>query len=101
MIELRGDITRKLTPAVMERIREAPKPTKTAEVVIVTREFKGMALSLEEIAEIMNISDPSRQRSRASDYEVRELEKHPELLVIKTPTATYVRYVGLRSLYKK
>ncbi len=101
MIELRRIVSDKLTPRVLDKIKEAPKPTKTAEVIAVTKELKGLALSLEEIAEIINIADPGRERSHASDYDLNELKRNPELIVVSTPSETYVRYVGSRTLYSR
>ena len=92
MIDLRGDLTNQLTPPVMDRIRKAPKPTPVAEALAVVKEFKGRALSLEEISEVLNLSDPARERRRAKDFDSEELKKHPELLLVRTPTECMVRY---------
>ena len=92
-MEIRGDLQRKLTPVVLKRIQEDPKPTKTAEVVVVTKELGGMAVSLEEVAEIINIAEPGRDiKAKESDYSVEELKNHPDLLVVTTPSACHVRY---------
>lgn len=100
MIELRGDISKRLTTNVLESIRKAPKPTKVAEVLAVAKELGGVAVSLDEVAEIINISDPGRdEKARANDYSVRDLDKHPDLLLVKTPRETLIRYVGARSIY--
>jgi hypothetical protein len=94
MIELRGDITRVLNDEILDNIKKAPKPTKVAEVLAVTRNIPGIAVTFEEIAEIINISDPGRdEKSSPSDYDVKEIRKHPELLVENLPNVTYVRYV--------
>ena len=88
-------LERMLTERVLERIRNAPKPTKTAEVVAVAKELKGVALSLDEVATIINIAEPERDvKARASDYDPEELKKRPDLLVITTPRGTFVRYTG-------
>lgn len=102
MMELRSDITRRLSQAVLENIRNAPKPTKVAEALAVAKELKGVAISLDEIAEVVNISEPERNiKARSTDYEITELEKYPDLLLVKTPRETYVRYTGNISLYKR
>jgi hypothetical protein len=93
MIDLRGDLTKQLTPQVMDKIRKAPKPTPVAEALAVTKEFQGRALSLEEIAEIVNLCDPGRdRRAKASDFNPDELNRHPELLLVRTPRECMVRY---------
>jgi uncharacterized protein with PhoU and TrkA domain len=93
--ELRKEITSKLDGTVLERIKNAPKPTKVAEIISVAKEFKNMSLSLEEIAEITNVAEPGRNvKARMKDYPIEELRKHPNLLVTTTPQGCFVRYVG-------
>lgn len=93
MIDLRGDVTRELSPQIMDRIRKAPKPTPVAEALAVVKEFQGKALSLEEIAEILNLSDPGRERrAKVSDFDPDELNRHPELLLVRTSRECMVRY---------
>ena len=94
MIELRKTVEQKLTEEVINKIANAPKPTTTAEVVAVCKQLEGMALSLQEIAQIINIAEPNRDtKATADDYTISELEKHPNLLVVRTPLETAVRYV--------
>jgi transcription initiation factor TFIIIB Brf1 subunit/transcription initiation factor TFIIB len=100
MMELRGDISKRLNHTVLESIKKAPKPTKVAEALAVVKELGGVAVSLDEIAEIINISEPGRdEKARASDYLIKDLDRHPDLLLVKTPRETLVRYVGTRSMY--
>lgn len=98
VIELRAEVVKRLTPPVMDRIRKAPKPTKVAEALAVTKEFKGVALSVGEIAEIINIAEPGREeKAIGRHYDPAELGRHPDLLLIRTPGGTFVRYAaGLR-----
>lgn len=94
-LELRGDISSRLNDAVLDRIRKALKPTKTAEALAVAKELKGVAVSLEEVAEIVNISEPGRNtKARVTDYEINELRKHPSLIITTTPKADFIRYIG-------
>ena len=96
MLELRPRILDHLTPLVLERIRKEPKPTTIAEAIVVVKHFDGMALNLDEIAEIINIADPGRsKKARASDYDLNELDKHDTIRLIKTPNETLVRYVDV------
>ena len=92
MIDLRGDLVNQLTPPVLDRIRKAPKPTPVAEALAVVKEFQGKALSLDEISEILNLSDPARERRKAGDFDPEELKRHPELLLVRTPTECMVRH---------
>jgi hypothetical protein len=102
MIELRPEIERKLTPVVLEHIRKAQKPTKVAEALAVTKELAGISVSLAEIAEIINISEPGRDmKAGASDYTLAELDRHPDLVLTTTPRGSFVRYVGGKTLYSK
>jgi len=102
MIELRGEIEKRLTPPVLEKIRIAAKPTKVAEAVIVARELGGASVSLEEVAEIINIAEPGRDvKAKASDYPVNDLDRHPDLVLTITPMGSFVRYVGGRTFYSK
>jgi hypothetical protein len=90
---LRGDLQRKLTAVVIERIHKAPKPTKISEVLAVARELRGTAVSIDEAAQVINVAEPGRDiKARASDYDLAEIERHPNLLVVRTPRGTYVRY---------
>lgn len=92
MIDLRPEIQKALNPKVIDSIRRAPKPTPVAEVLAVAREFGGKALSLDEIAEIVNLSDPGKTpRAKAANYHAQEIVKHPELLLVRTPRETLVR----------
>lgn len=101
VMELRGEITKKLSSVTLEKIKKAPKPTKVAEALAVVKELEGTAVSLDEIAEIVNIADPGRDaKARASDYVLEELGKHPDMLLVKTPKETFVRYTGGRSIYR-
>lgn len=94
MKELRGNIKNGLNEEMLRRIKNAPKPTKTAEALAVVKEFDGNAISLSEIAEIVNIANPGRdERAKSEEYCVKDLRKHPELRVVATPNETYVRYV--------
>jgi hypothetical protein len=92
--EIRGEIMKRLTDATINSIRQAPKPTPISEVVAVTKNFRGSALNLEEIAEIINIAEPGRNvKAKASNYQpISELERHPNLLVTRTPNDCFVRY---------
>jgi len=102
IMELRSDITQRLTPIVLKNIRKAPKPTKVAEALAVAKELKGVAISLDEIAEVVNIAEPGRNiKARSTDYDIADLEKYPDLLLVKTPRETYVRYTGRISLYDR
>jgi len=102
MIEIRQEIEKRLSPLVLERIRVAPKPTKVAEALAVAKELPGVSVSLEEIAEIINIAEPGRNvKARPSDYSTSELDKHPDLVLTITPRGAFVRYVGGRTLYSK
>ena len=92
MLDLRGDLTKELTPQAIDRIRKAPKPTPVAEALAVVKEFSGKALSLEEIAEILNLSDPAGRRAKAADFNPEELKRHPKLLLVRTPQECMVRY---------
>ena len=99
MIELRKEVAEKLTPVTIDRIRKALKPTKTAEAMAVVKELKGVSLSLDEIAEIINISEPGRGvKAKASDYSSEELGKNPELIITRTPKNCFVRYVFEKKL---
>jgi len=92
-MELRRNIEQKLTSKVLDEIADAAKPTKTAEVVAVVKQFPGMALSLEEIALIANIAEPGRDvKARASDYDVSEVQRYPEMLIVREPHGVSVRY---------
>jgi hypothetical protein len=102
MMELRGEIEKRLTPFVLDKIRTATKPTKVSEVVVVTRELVGMSVSLEEVAEIINVAEPGRDsKAKGKDYSVVELDKHPDLIVTTTPRGAFVRFVGGRTLYSQ
>ncbi|MEM4221815.1 MAG: hypothetical protein QW097_00050 [archaeon] len=93
VLELRSEIMKRLDDNVLLSIKNAPKPTKVAEVIAVVKHFPGMALSLEEIAEIINIADPGRStKAKPSDYNPMEIMKNKELVVISGPDGTYVRY---------
>lgn len=95
MISFRTQLSEKMTTSVLNTIRDAPKPTKVAEALAVVKQFPGIAITLEEIAEIKNIADPGNpEKSRASEYNSDEINKHPEMRVIKTPNETLVRYLG-------
>lgn len=94
-LELRGDITSRLNDAVLDNIRKAPKPTKTAEALAVAKELHGAAVSFEEIAEIVNIAEPGRNtKAKPKDYQLDELKKHPALVITTTPKANFIRYLG-------
>jgi len=102
MIEIRQEIERRLTPIALEHIRVAPKPTKVAEALAVARELSGVSVSLEEVAEIINVAEPGRDsKARARDYSAAELDRHPDLVLTTTPRGTFVRYVGGRTIYSK
>jgi hypothetical protein len=102
MIEIRQEIEKRLTPPVLERIRLAPKPTKVAEALAVARELGGVSVSLEEVAEIINVAEPGRNvKAKQSDYSTKDLDRHPDLVLTITPRASFVRYVGGRSIYSK
>ncbi len=102
MIEIRQEIERRLTPKVIEHIRVAPKPTKVAEALAVARELGGVSVSLEEVAEIINVAEPGRDnKARSKDYSSAELDRHPDLVLTTTPRGTFVRYVGGRTIYSK
>jgi len=102
MIEIRQEIERRLTPVVLEHIRLAPKPTKVAEALAVAKELSGVSVSLNEVAEIVNIAEPGRDvKAKPSDYSTRELDRHPDLVITITPRGSFVRYVGGRSIYSK
>ena len=91
-MDLRPEIQKILNSKAIDNIRKAPKPTPVAEVLAVAREFGGKALSLEEIAEIVNLADPGKSpRAKAANYLSQEITKHPELLVVRTPRETLVR----------
>ncbi len=95
MYSLRGSIKEDLSEEALRRISSAPKPTKIAEVLAVTKEFEGKALNLMEIAEIANIAEPGkRERSSADEYPVEDIKKHPNLRVIQNPSETYIRYTS-------
>lgn len=94
MRELRGDVKNNLNEEVLRRIKSSPKPTKVAEAIAVVKEFDGKALSLGEIAEVVNVAEPGReQKATEEEYPVKEMRKHPNLRVITTPKETHVRYV--------
>ena len=100
MISFRRQISEKMTTSVLEEIKKAPKPTKVAEVLAVVKQFPGIAITLEEIAEIANISDPGKdEKSTPEEYNPDEINKHPEMRVIRTPTETLVRYLDQAVLY--
>ncbi|GEM_PF-2282767 len=102
MLELRGDITRRLTPDVLDKINQAPKPTRVAEVLAVTRQLPGIAVTFEEIAELINLADPGRaERADPRNYDAKELRKHPELLLEQLPSTTFVRYVASRAVNRR
>ena len=102
MIEIRQEIEKRLTPAVLERIRMAPKPTKVAEALAVTRELGGISVSLDEVAEIINVTEPGRDaKAKSRDYSAAELDRHPDMVLTTTPRGTFVRYVGGRTIYSK
>lgn len=102
MMELRGDIEKRLTPLVLERIRNAPKPTKVAEVLAVVKELPGIGVSLSEIAEIVNVAEPGRDiKAKATDYSIKDLDRHPDLVLTINPRGSFVKYVGGRTLYSK
>ncbi len=95
MKKLRGSIEKELNDETLRRIKAAPKPTKVAEAIAVTREFKGKALDLSEIAEIANIANPGKEeRSKKDEYPIKEMKKHPDLRVLSTPKGNYIRYTG-------
>jgi len=100
MMELRKEITSKLNNSILMKIKNSPKPTKVAEVIAVTKNFPGIALAFDEIAELINISNPGAdEKSRESDYDENEIKRHPDLLVVHTPYKTYVRFTGETSKY--
>ena len=102
MMELRSEIEERLTPFVLEKIRTAIKPTKISEVVVVARELGGISISLEEVAEIINVADPEKKtKARVADYSAIELDKHPDLILTTTPRGSFVRFVGGRNLYSQ
>lgn len=102
MIEIRQEIERRLSPAILEHIRIAPKPTKVAEALAVAKELSGVSVSLDEVAEIVNIADPGREiKAKPSDYSTKDLDRHPDLVLTLTPRGVFVRYVGGRSIYSK
>jgi hypothetical protein len=102
MMEIRGEIEKRLTLPVLERIRVAPKPTKVAEVLAVVRELPGVSVSLKEVAEIINVSEPGRDlKAKFSDYSAEELDRHPDLVLTLNPRGSFVRYVGGRTIYSK
>ena len=97
--ELRSDIMRRLTPAVIKKITDAPKPTKIAEVLAVTRALDGMAVNLDEIAEIINIAEPGRNiKAKQNDYNIAEVKNHPDLVVVGIAANNFVRYTSRLSL---
>ncbi|MEM0372552.1 MAG: hypothetical protein QXO69_01790 [archaeon] len=103
MMDFRRQLAEKINDNVLNKIKNAPKPTKVAEALAVVKQFPAMALTFEEIAELVNISDPGAdEKAKASDYDVNEIRKHPEMRVVRTPTETLVRYVGTgqNSLYR-
>ena len=94
-MNFRKQVSEKLTPDVMDKIRKSPKPTKVAEVLAVVKQFPGMAMTFDEIAEIINVSDIGREeKSRPSEYNAAEVAKHPDMRVVRTPTETFIRYVN-------
>ena len=100
MMELRNEITSKLDNMVLNKIKNSPKPTKVAEVIAVTKNFPGMAFGFDEIAELINISNPgASEKSRESDYDANEIKRHPDLLIVHTPDKTYVRFTGDSTAY--
>ena len=97
--ELRGDLMRRLTPKTIKQIADAPKPTKVAEIVAVTKALDGMSVNLEEIAEVINIAEPGREiKAKADDYNADDIKNHPDLVVVGTPSSHFVRYAAKLSL---
>ena len=90
-MDLRSIITENLTQPTMDKIAAAPKPTPTAEVVAVVKEFE-VGLNLNEIAEILNISNPGGRRASAKDFDVEALRQHPQLRVIRSLDDITVKY---------
>ena len=100
MMNLRNEITSKLDNMILNKIKESPKPTKVAEVIAVTKNFPGMAFGFDEIAELINISNPgAEEKSLESDYDPNEIKRHPDLLVVNTPDKIYVRFTGDSTAY--
>lgn len=103
MMDFRRQIADKLNDSVLDKIKNAPKPTKVAEALAVVKQFPAMALTFEEIAELINLADTGKEgKSKASDYDINEIRKHPEMRVVRTPSETLIRYVGTgqNSLYR-
>lgn len=99
MFPLKKQIEDRLSSYVLELIRKEPKPTPVAEALAVVKHMKGMSLTTAEIAEIINISEPYRNvKAKPNDYAYDELKRHPDLLITRTPSDIFVRYVGGRSL---
>jgi len=102
IMPLRKEIEERLSNYVIEQIRKEAKPTKVAEALAVVKYFKNMSLSTEETAQIINIVEPYREvKAKASDYDYDEMKKHPDLLITRTPTQVFVRYVGGRTLKRE
>ena len=96
-MNFRKPLAEKINDRVLDKIKKAPKPTKVAEVLAVIRQFPGMALTFEEIAELNNISEFGKpEKAKASDYvaALADIRKHPEIRVIITPSETVVRFTG-------
>lgn len=100
MISFRKQISERLTTRVMDEIKSAPKPTKVAEVLAVVKQFPGIAITIEEVAEIANISDPGKpEKSSPSDYNLVEVGRHPDMRVLRTPNETLVKYLDNKAVY--
>jgi len=94
MLDLRNPITERLDEATMNKIAAAPKPTAIAELIAVAKNFPNLLLGLDEVAEILNIAQPGRDRkAKATDFEIAELKKHPNIRVVQTGDQIFVRFV--------
>jgi len=97
MLDLKPRIAENLTEETLQNIAAAPKPTSTAEAIAVTKQFGHVSLDLEEIAEILNIAEPGRdKRAKVSDFDVEEMRRHPNLRVIRTGDLIFIRYIPTR-----
>ena len=94
MLNLKPRIEEKLDENTIQKIAAAPKPTPVAEAIAVTKQFEHISLDLEEIAEILNIAEPGKnKRAKASDFDVQEMRKHPNLRVIQSAGRVYIKYI--------
>lgn len=99
--EIRKEITAKLDEKILNRIKNAPKPTKVAEALAVVKEMGGVSVSLGEIADVINIAEPGRNvKASEKDYVIADLKRHPSLLLTTTPSGCYVRFTGGRNIYE-